>query len=405
MPPILKSIPVLIVVTLVAFACGTSNDTGTPDPTSVPLTAAATAQPTSTTSPTTPAPAPATQTPSASARPNAAPTEQAVTPDAPPPTATPTLEVIDSGTYLVPNEIDYGIYRVVGYWARLGSDLDIIANDGVYDNGLGLMVVQQGDSYIEISGEAVILDEIPVVSPLAVGYTEGTYVVGIDIQPGRYRVSNPDYAYAARLDATLDIIINAGNSGSVIIEVAPSDFAFTYNGNITPLDASTSSSNSSAAGTASQPAESDDVGSAILGSGTYLVVDEIDYGVYRVAGYWARLDTDFSIIDNDGVYDNGIGLMVVRQGDTYIEISGEATPLEDLPVASPLALGFTEGTYLVGVDIEPGRYRISDPDYAYAARLDSSLSIIDNAGNSGSVTIEIRPSDYAFTLTGAITPL
>ena len=114
---------------------------------------------------------------------------------------------------------------------------------------------------------------------------------------------------------------------------------------------------------------------------------------------------DFSIIDNDGVYDNGIGLMVVQRGDTYVEISGEATPLTDLPVASPLALGFTEGTYIVGIDIEPGRYRISDPDYAYAARLDRSLGIIDNAGNSGSVIIQISPSDYAFTFTGAITPL
>ena len=133
--------------------------------------------------------------------------------------------------------------------------------------------------------------------------------------------------------------------------------------------------------------------------------DEIGYGVYRVTGYWARLDSDFSIIDNDGVYGNGIGLMVVQQGDTYVEISGEVAPLGDFPVASPLAMGFAAGTYLVGVDISPGRYRISDPDYAYAARLDSTLGIIDNAGNSGSVIIEIHPSDYAFTFTGVITPL
>ena len=136
-----------------------------------------------------------------------------------------------------------------------------------------------------------------------------------------------------------------------------------------------------------------------------MVPNEIDYGVYRVSGYWARLDSDFSIIDNDGVYDNGIGLMVIQQGDTYVEISGEATPLADIPVAPPLTLGFTAGTYLVGVDIEPGRYRISDPDYAYAARLDRTLGIIDNAGNSGSVIIQISPSDYAFTFTGELAPL
>ena len=143
----------------------------------------------------------------------------------------------------------------------------------------------------------------------------------------------------------------------------------------------------------------------MLGSGTYLVPDEIDYGVYRVVGYWARLDSNFDIIDNDGVYDNGIGLMVVQQGNTYVEVSGEATPLADFPAASPLALGFTEGTYLVGVDIEPGRYRISDPDYAYAARLDRSLDIIENTGNGGNVIVEIHPTDYAFTFTGTIDPL
>ncbi len=65
--------------------------------------------------------------------------------DTPSPTATPALKVIGPGTYLVPDEVGYGVYRVMGYWARLGSDFGIIDNDGVYDNGIGLMVVQQGD--------------------------------------------------------------------------------------------------------------------------------------------------------------------------------------------------------------------------------------------------------------------
>jgi hypothetical protein len=54
------------------------------------------------------------------------------------------------------------------------------------------------------------------------------------------------------------------------------------------------------------------------------------------------------------------------------------------------------------VDIEPGTYRISDPDYAYAARLDSTLDIIDNEGNAGNVLIRVQDGDFAFSFSGEI---
>lgn len=168
--------------------------------------------------------------------------ERALVPGIPTPAVTPApapdepeMNAIESGTYLVPSEIKHGVYRVIGYWARLDSSLGIIDNAGVYDNGIGLMVVQRGDTYIELSGEAVAIEEFPRAAPIALGYTEGTYLVGVDIQPGRYRVSDPNYAYAARLDRTLDIISNEGNSGSVIIVVSSTDYALTYSGTITRL--------------------------------------------------------------------------------------------------------------------------------------------------------------------------
>ena len=188
--------------------------TGSPDATSAPeaSSTATTESPTTTSRPTTVAPARTTTT-----------------------TTEPEIEVIDSGTYIVGTEVAPGLYRVAGYWALLDDEFDIIENDGVYDNGLGLMVVpESGAKYVEISGEAVSLEQAPSLPVLLAGYTEGTYLVNVDIEPGTYRVSDSDYAYAARLspmpDGSWDIIDNDGNEGNVIIKIAPSDFAFEFSG-------------------------------------------------------------------------------------------------------------------------------------------------------------------------------
>ena len=97
--------------------------------------------------------------------------------------------------------------------------------------------------------------------------------------------------------------------------------------------------------------------------------------------------------------------MVVKKSDDMVEVSGQALAIEYLPEYDPIANGARKGTYLVGKDIAPGRYRVKDPDYAYAARLDKNLEIIDNEGNEGNVVITIKPSDYAFEFSGDLTAL
>ena len=152
-------------------------------------------------------------------------------------TTTTTLPVISAGTYIVGTEIEPGIYRVVGYWARLDETLDIIDNENSGDNGIAVLVVQPSDTYIEVSNEAAKLEDFPVVDPIALGYTEGTYLVGIDIQPGRYRITaiGDRSAYSARLDNTLDTIANDRNDGSVLLIIQPTDFAVKYSGLIEAL--------------------------------------------------------------------------------------------------------------------------------------------------------------------------
>jgi len=141
------------------------------------------------------------------------------------------IPVITSGTWIVGAEIAPGMYRVAGYWARLDSHQGIIANDNVHGSGLSLLKVVPSDSYIEISGEAASLSDMPSVDPIASDMRSGTYLVGVDIAPGRYRVSGEgSLAYAERIDRNMNTIQNEANYGSVLIQIAPSDFAFKFSG-------------------------------------------------------------------------------------------------------------------------------------------------------------------------------
>ena len=72
--------------------------------------------------------------------------------------------------------------------------------------------------------------------------------------------------------------------------------------------------------------------------------DQFAPGTYRVEGYWARLDVNQEIIDNDLV-DSGLTLMNVAPTDAYVEINGAALALADLPHVDPIAEGWTDGTY------------------------------------------------------------
>ncbi|MEM9652258.1 MAG: hypothetical protein AAGA65_09200 [Actinomycetota bacterium] len=139
-----------------------------------------------------------------------------------------------------------------------------------------------------------------------------------------------------------------------------------------------------------------------IDAGTYIVGTEIPPGVYRVERYWATLDANQEILENELVSD-GLALAVITEDATFVEFSGQAIAVEDMPVVDPMLQGFTDGTYLVGADIEPGQYRVSNPGgSAYGARLDSTLDILDNDLNDNSVILTIRETDFAFSISGTL---
>lgn len=157
-----------------------------------------------------------------------------------PPTTTTTLPVIGSGVYIVPTEVAPDTYRLAGYASRLDENQEIIDNFLIGDNGLGLVVVLETDAYLEVNGEIIPVEALGTpVDPIAQGFTEGVYLVGYDIEPGRYRVSpeaSGETTYWARLDDTLDIIDNNLSEGDLIVIVNESDYALEYRGVLERID-------------------------------------------------------------------------------------------------------------------------------------------------------------------------
>lgn len=163
-----------------------------------------------------------------------------------PPTATPDPNLIQPGTYLVGTDIRPGIYKGQAgydlftscYWARLkdlsGSLDAVLAND----NSVGQFYVEVKESDYAFETRCELrylpsLPEPPTEFPKKI--TPGTYLVGIDIQPGTYRgqagTAITDSCYWVRLrDVSGElgaIIANDNATGQFYVQVQPSDFALT----------------------------------------------------------------------------------------------------------------------------------------------------------------------------------
>jgi hypothetical protein len=140
----------------------------------------------------------------------------------------------------------------------------------------------------------------------------------------------------------------------------------------------------------------------VISSGQYVVGTDIQPGLYRFAGYVARLDSGMGIITNESV-NSGLGLVLVNQHDAYFEVNGEAVPIANYPVYDVLENNPRGGIYLVGVDIPAGRYRIhGDGRSAYYETYDKTMKRINNDLNSGSLILSLGPGTFAMSFTGRL---
>ncbi len=151
----------------------------------------------------------------------------------------------------------------------------------------------------------------------------------------------------------------------------------------------------------SEPDESQEE-SSVISAGQYVVGSEIEPGMYRFAGYVARLDKEMQIIDNESTR-SGLGLIRVNPHDSYFEVSGEAIRLEHYPTYPVLENEPRGGIYLVGNDIPPGRYRINgEGSSAYYAVYDKQMNRLNSDLNRGSLILNLPASAYAVEFTGRI---
>ncbi len=79
---------------------------------------------------------------------------------------------------------------------------------------------------------------------------------------------------------------------------------------------------------AAQGAERQAAANSFEGDGTYIVGEDVQPGTYKSSGgdlcYWARLDSDDEIIDND-VTQGGSSVLTIRASDAQIKVSGCGT--------------------------------------------------------------------------------
>lgn len=146
-----------------------------------------------------------------------------------------------------------------------------------------------------------------------------------------------------------------------------------------------------------------------FGTGTRIVSTDVPPGRYRsvnaatVSCYWARLrntaGTTSSIIAND--LGNGPRLVEILASDVAFE-SNRCAPWTEVtgPVTTSLTAPFSDGVYLVNVDIQPGVWRSdgtgSNCYWARLRNLRGENDVIENVTGATPTLVAIGPSDLAF---------
>jgi len=155
-------------------------------------------------------------------------------PETPPPSGN-SRQTIGSGQWIVGTEVPPGLYRFSGSFASLDAS-DNIRGIAVAFSGMGLAKVLPSDATVQINGEAIRADHYGAYDVLANKPSDGCYLVGIDIPPGRYRLSAPGgLASWFLFDQSMSLISVNNNPEQVLVTIDESVFAVGINGTPTPI--------------------------------------------------------------------------------------------------------------------------------------------------------------------------
>ena len=233
-------------------------------------------------------------------------------------------------------------------------------------------------------------------------FGSGTWLVGSDIEPGRY-FTNPDRGcYWERLSGlggtSDDRITNdfiSFDSTQVIVDIDPSDVAFSTN---------------EACGTWDQSPVSPPAAGTIP-PGTWLV-GQVESGRYftnpRDGCYWERLSglggTSDDRIANDFIsFDSAQVIVDIDPSDVAFSTNEDCGMWDQSPVSPPDAGTIPPGIWLVGRQVEPGVYEVDAGDGCYWERLSGFGGTSDDriandfVSDGGRQSVEIARGDVGFS--------
>ena len=328
------------------------------------------------------------------------------------------------GTYVVGDEIAPGRYRAREpssecYWARLGDF------SGEYGESSYGFIIRRSDnsSVVDIAPDDAAFHsngcgtwsaDLTPIAEAGQAFGDGTFIVGVDIAPGRYRAATVTedclwfrlYDFGGIYGAYEGFNATARDRLE-IVDIAPTDAGFTSRG------CGTWSPDLTPKVTPGQP----------FGDGTYLVGAEIAPGRYYASSpttscYWTRLgsfdgDMNFGYDLSDDILGYGrLAIVDILQTDVGFRSSGCGNWSGANPQVSEPKRSFGDGTYIVGTDIAPGRYFANaPPGQCEWDRLDA-FDGYDRRGDTGVgggrtwdlpsrlAVVDIRASDAGFRSAG-----
>jgi hypothetical protein len=141
------------------------------------------------------------------------------------------------GSWIVGDDINPGTYRtriaVEGcYWERLsgfsGNLSDVIAND--FTSAPAVITIGASDAGFTSSGCGDWTTDLSAITDNPTSpFSDGTYIVGVDIAPGTWRASSGDGCYWARLSGfsgTLSSVTANAFGTSTIVTISAGDRGF-----------------------------------------------------------------------------------------------------------------------------------------------------------------------------------
>ena len=269
------------------------------------------------------------------------------------------------GEFVVGVDVPPGLYRTFSAseaceWERRSAD----GLTGFGDSTFPITIVEIAPSEVGFTSQGCGIwssDPGPVVTP-GQPFGEGAFFVGAEVAPGRYRAIEPSescrwyqlWGFAERYGRDLRGFggqrPNSGARGDdTVVDISDRSVAFVSAG------CGTWSNELSPVATPGQP----------FPDGTYIVGIDVAPGRYRPSTpescSWRRMFTfggEHSYGHGPWYYRPGIGSVAdIEPSDAGFRSHGCGTWSDVLdPIATP-GEPFTDGIYLVGIDIAPGRYR------------------------------------------------